>query len=252
MPLTKGSETALMATSVRLFQNTNPYIGDLPEELKSRTQYVSLEERSPLSVDKIYTHSRDFVMNFDEEIDTLLESIDIPEMERVSDDIVASFDKLGEIEEEKLRYMSLNREKLLKEVNDPSVVFDAFKHCALAEKTFEEISSRPDILKEGTKKLREEEDLEDKLKEKRDLLRAGIFIAAEPLLVFSIILADKKRDLDFLIEYTSILDQITFTLSHRAPEFYKDAVNFKRDKFREGTLDLFLEKKQKLRSKVSQ
>ena len=243
----------LFASSARVLQKNAPHISEIPSRIDSKSEYWKVDERTNLPVDEVYNFSKRFVLNFEDMTGELVKSLDKSSLREAEKNFSCLTDKAEEIEkgaEYKLKVMEFEKEYFLEEIKNPSVLFSAYKHCMLAKKAFGKIQENSEKVKGDFQELREKENFEEVKMENIDFIRAGMFLAAEPILVFSIFQADTRRDLDFTTEYIDLVNDVAFTISRSDPDFYRDAVNLRRDKFKEGTLENLMEGKKEFRSRV--
>lgn len=209
----------------------------LPNEIKSETivhQPRKIGFDSPEKFQKYYTSMKNLISNFDERIEEELNEIPNETMktqlEHFSETLIQDVkDKVGE---SKVKITRVLKDNLIDKSRDPTILFTTWKHYKLARFFFEGLKYSSEIENEFSEMSQNEFD--EYIENNFDAIKFGVFVAAEPFLVIFAFYADRNNDMEFIMNYSDLVDTFAHKLARAAPEIYKDVMNFNRDIFNEN------------------
>ena len=177
--------------------------------LNSRSQRRDIKR----DVEGMYRQVKEFIRDFDENTeDYLKESKDNIDFEELDIDEIVENAKRGHRETGEV--LTQVKENLLNEELNPTVYFMTTKHFSMS-KIFLEIMEESNIELEELNQT----DLDNE--SEKENFKLGVFLALEPILVTSAIVADMKEDEDFLDDYSQLMDRFSFLFSRRYRDEYE-------------------------------
>lgn len=129
--------------------------------------------------------------------------------------------------------------KYRESINDPSSYFMAKKHLTVSEIVLEEIIKN----KEAAKRAIEEIDtnmVKNLSGEEFEMVRLGYFARLEPLTVPFLLIADRKRDIEFLSSYSILIDKYSHMVARSFPELWEKRTGLDKIKLKDNAFEVFL------------
>lgn len=243
----------LIASIQETHEQLRPIFEILPKHIDSRRDIWSTiaDRRIPNVILKIiYSTSEQFLMDFESFMDDIIEFLDkerIKDMKKNYDKII---EKELEIAEGAEKIVKLE-ESILNEVSDPSVYFMGKRHHALSTAFLEDMERNSERNKKVLEELSNVEKFKEYVEENKDMFKTGVFLATEPLFIFSLLIADYKGEIEYISKYSELLDEISFKISNNRPEFYKKAVGIKKEKFGKDKFDEFKKARKRMKAGLS-
>lgn len=199
--------------------------------LKSRSQ----NRRAPEQINSMYTQVKKFILEFDEKTKGYFKEFKEMELEEENFDIENVVEKAREGHKESRELLTkVNKEELI--LNNPSIYFTAYKHYKLSSiylKMMEDITEEVD-LEEVVGKI----DYDKKIEE----FRLGIFLALEPILINSIVIADDRGDNQFINTYEELLDRFAFQFTRTFREKFEQETGFQKIRMEKEDVDQLAER----------
>ncbi|OKY77794.1 MAG: Aspartate-semialdehyde dehydrogenase Acd [Candidatus Methanohalarchaeum thermophilum] len=201
---------------------------ELPEKIEKifdlHKKTRSKRRQTERDLEEIYSTSKELIENFDSKTKEYFEEIDENELKK---------EKIEEtVNEMKKNHASIGKKiEVKKPIVDkreiePNIYFMAKKHHTIAEIVYEKIESYDkDIDLSGQyREIKKKEGLPE-------IFKLGVFVTLEPYLVSSLLIASREEDLDYIMNYREILDDVSYLFSRMFREEYKEKTGLKDLKF---------------------
>lgn len=214
-----------------IFMTSQEYLSGIhfPEEYRKPFDvYTKLKtkERKPVKwLNNRYRELSNFLMNFDLETDEFIEKLDKKGLVRNMDYTLRQVESSHQISENLVKV----GDEALKMLNNPTVLFMAKKHYIISDIVLDYIEEKKETFREEIRNLSEEE-LKERVQEDKGLFRLGVFVSLEGVLITLLMVADIRKDVKFMANYSKLLDKYSYLIARVFPEKYKKKTELERPK----------------------
>lgn len=245
MAINKGQESLVVSSAKITQKRIFPESEKLPDEIESESlvhkpRTVGFDNKDKFK--EIYNKMSLLISNFDEKIKQKVDEIPNEELKNELENFSKLYvSKIGrQVKKSEFKITSVCKEKLIDKSRDPTVIFTTWKHYKLAKFFFEGLEkAAPDIQKEFSKMNQDE--FNKYIEEGYEDIELGAFLASEPISVICAFYADRVNDIEFIMNYSDLVDRFTHKVARESPKRYKDLMSFNREIFNENEVSSIID-----------
>lgn len=224
------SSLSLLVSISSANQEYSP-VANFPKKYDSPLQVLRAapkKYRNPVKwINILYEEFSSLLKDFDSEVDSLVDRLNKRDL---TENIGEAITKV-ENNHNKLSILSTYSDKMLEKLNNPVVLFMAQKHFIISDIILNSMDRDKEEIRKEIEN-RTEKELKEEILKNKDVFKLGIFVALEKVFINLLLIADMRSDIEFMGNYSRLIDRYSHMVARRFPEKYKEKSFLERPRVR--------------------